>query len=116
MFRMMCKSKIQHATITKTDLYYAGSIGIDKKLLDACNLYPNEVVQVLNQNNGSRLETYIIEEAEGSGTIALYGPAARMGSVGDVVVILSNGLVEAKEVPNLKIKVVTCDKKNNIVK
>ncbi len=59
---MMCKSKIQKATITKKDLYYAGSIGIDKKILNACNIYPNEMVQVLNLNNGSRFETYVIGE------------------------------------------------------
>jgi len=116
MLRLMCKSKIKNATITKKDLYYAGSIGIDKEILKMSNIYPNETVQVLNANNGSRFETYVIEEREGSGTIALYGPAARLGEVGDTIIILSNGLYEAKEAPNLETKVITLDKKNSILK
>jgi len=116
MLRLICKSKIQNATITKKELYYGGSIGIDKKLLDACNIYPNEIVQVLNMNNGNRFETYVIEEKEGSGTIALYGPAARLGETGDTVFILSYGISEGKEVPNLKVRVISVDKKNNILK
>lgn len=116
MFRIICKSKIENATITKKDLRYAGSIGIDRKLLEACNVYPNEMVQVLNVNNGNRFETYVIEEKEGSGAIALYGPAARLAEIGDTIVILSQGIVEGKEVPNLKVKVITLDRKNNILK
>ena len=116
MLRLICKSKIENAIITKKELNYSGSIGIDKKLLDACNIYPNEIVQVLNLNNGSRFETYVIEETEGSGTIALYGPAARLGEVGDAIFILSQGIVEGKEVPNLKVRIVSVDRKNNIIK
>ncbi|OGW75795.1 MAG: aspartate 1-decarboxylase [Omnitrophica bacterium RBG_13_46_9] len=115
MLRMMCKSKIQKARITKTKLYYEGSIGVDKKILEASNIYPNEIVQVLNLNNGSRLETYVIEEEENSGEIALYGPAARMGQVGDVIIIISRAMVEAKEVQNLKTKVVYVDDNNKII-
>ena len=102
MLRIMCKSKIHRARITKTELHYQGSIGVDKKLLEASNIYPNEIVQVLNLNNGSRLETHVIEEKENSGEIILYGPAARMGQSGDIVIIVSQALVEAKEVPHTK--------------
>ncbi len=116
MLRIMCKSKIEKAVITKKGLYYAGSIGIDKKILNAANIYANEIVHVLNLNNGSRFETYVIVEKEGSGTIALYGPAARLGEVGDTITILSHTLVEGKEAPNLETRIVTLDKKNNILK
>ena len=116
MLRIICKSKIHKARITRTDLLYEGSIGIDKKILEAGNIYPNEIVQVLNINNGSRFETYVIEEKENSGEIVLYGPAARMGAVGDNVIVISKALLEAKEVPNLRTKIVYVDEKNKIVK
>lgn len=116
MLRIMCKSKIENVTITKKSLYYTGSIGIDKEILTASNIYPNEIVQVLNLNNGNRFETYVIEEKEGSGTIALYVPAARLGEVGDTIIILSHALVETKEAPNLETRVVTLDKKNGVLK
>ena len=116
MLRIMCKSKIEKATITKKNLHYAGSVGVDKKILNACNIYPNEIVQVLNLNNGSRFETYVIAEKEGSGNIALYGPASRLGEVGDTVTILSHALVEAKEAPNLETRIISLDSKNNILK
>ena len=112
----MCKSKIHKAHITRTDIYYEGSIGIDKKMLEAANIYPNEIVQVLNANNGSRFETYVIEEKENSGEIVLYGPAARLGEVGDTVIIISKVLAEAKEIQNLKTKIVYVDAKNKVVK
>lgn len=89
MFRTMCKSKIRGAVVTGTKLHYDGSIGIDKAILDAADLYPWERVQVVNLNNGTRLETYVIEEQAGSGTICLKGPAARLGQVGDEVIIIS---------------------------
>jgi len=116
MLRIMCKSKIHKARITKTDLLYEGSIGVDKKILEASNIYANEIVQVLNANNGSRFETYAIEEKENSGEVVLYGPAARLGAVGDSVIIISKALLEAKEVPNLKTKIVYVDEKNRLVK
>lgn len=116
MLRIMCKSKIHRARITKTLLNYAGSIGVDKKMLEASNIYPNEIVQVFNVNNGARFETYAIEEKESSGDIVLYGPAARMGQVGDPLIIMSKVLAEAKEIQNLKMKTVNVDEKNRIVK
>jgi len=115
MIRFVCKSKIHRAAITKVDLHYEGSIGIDKDLLKASNIYPNEIVQVVNINNGNRFETYVIEEASGSGTIGLYGAAAHLGKVGDLIIILSYGLVDDASAKELKLIAVKVDKKNRIV-
>ena len=114
MLRIMCKSKIHRATITKSDLHYNGSIGIDKKLLKASNIYPNEIVQVVNINNGARFETYAIEEPAGSGTIGLYGAAAHLGKPGDLVIILSYGLIDDTEAKGIKLITIKVDNKNKI--
>ena len=116
MLRIMCKSKIHRATITKVDLHYEGSIGIDKVLLKKADICPGEIVQVVNINNGSRFETYAIEEPAGSGNIGLYGAAAHMGKAGDLIIILSNCLVEDKKVKDLKMKVVRVDSHNHPLK
>lgn len=116
MIRLMCKSKIHRARITKVDLHYEGSIGIDKDLLKASNIYPGEIVQVVNINNGSRFETYVIEEAAASGAIGLYGAAAHLGKVGDLVIILSNCLVDDKDAKKLKLIAIKVDEKNHIKK
>ncbi|MBL7158794.1 MAG: aspartate 1-decarboxylase [Candidatus Omnitrophica bacterium] len=115
MLRIMCKSKIHRARITKVQLHYEGSVGIDKKLMEASNIYPNEIVQIVNVNNGARFETYVIEEKEDSGNIVFYGPAARLGAAGDVVIIISSALAETKEIQSLKPKVVYVNEKNKIV-
>ncbi len=114
MFRVMCKSKIHRATITKADLHYEGSIGIDKDLLKAADIKPGEIVQVVNINNGSRFETYAIEEKSGSGTIGLYGAAAHLGKSGHLVIILSSALVEDKKSNGCKVRVVHVDRQNRI--
>ena len=88
------KSKIHRAVITEANLNYVGSITIDEDLMDAANLIVNEKVQVVNVNNGERLETYVLKGKRGSGICCLNGPAARKGMVGDVVVIISYALVE----------------------
>lgn len=116
MLRIMCKSKIHRARITKKELHYGGSIGIDKALLEASNILPNEIVQVVNLNNGSRFETYVIEEPKGSGTIALYGPATYKGEIGDLVIIISYCMVEEKETRSIKPKVILVDNENRFVK
>ena len=113
-FRQMLKSKIHGATITKKELYYNGSMGIDKALLLKGDMLPGEKVQVLNFSNGQRFETYIIEEEENSGIIALYGPAARLGEIGDKLCILSYVLVSEDKVVNLKEKVVFVNEDNTI--
>ncbi|MFA5143104.1 MAG: aspartate 1-decarboxylase [Candidatus Omnitrophota bacterium] len=111
----MCKSKIHRVRITKSDLHYDGSMGIDKNLLKLADIYPGEIVQVVNINNGSRFETYAIEEAAGSGHIGLYGAAAHMGKVGDLVIILSNALLEDRKARTLKMKVIRVNSKNQPV-
>lgn len=114
MLRMMCKSKIHRAVITKVDLHYEGSIGIDKSLLEKADICSGEIVQVVNINNGSRFETYAIEEGAGSGAIGLYGAAAHLGKAGDIIIILSYGLIEDKEARHLKMKVVKVASGNKI--
>ncbi len=112
----MRKAKIHKARITKRELNYQGSIGIDKKLLSAGEILPNEKVQVVNLNNGERFETYCIEEKENSGIIALYGPAARLGEIGDTIIIISYALMEPSEAKKPKPKTVYVDKNNKIIK
>ncbi len=114
MLRVMCKSKIHRATITKVDLHYEGSVGIDKVLLKKADIYPGEIVQVVNVNNGARFETYAFEEKAGSGTIGLYGAAAHLGKIGDIVIILSNGIMEDKQAAAMKMKRVYVDSENRI--
>lgn len=89
MRRTLLKSKIHRATLTGADLHYEGSIQVDADLMAAADLIPFERVQVLNVASGARLETYVIEGERGSGEIALNGPAARLGCVGDLVIIAS---------------------------
>ena len=91
------KSKIHRVRITEADINYKGSITIDEDLLDAANLIENEKVQVVNVNNGERLETYIIKGKRGSGIVCLNGPAARKGAVGDVVIIISYATMDFEE-------------------
>jgi len=116
MQREMLKSKIHRVTVTQAELYYEGSITVDKDLLEAANILPYEKVQVLNFNNGSRLDTYTIEGASGSGTICLNGPAARFGAVGDEIIIVSYVHLPEENIRNHKPKVVLVDKNNKISK
>lgn len=88
------KSKIAYATLTHTELYYVGSITIAEDIMEQANIIANERVQVVNLNNGERLETYVIPGERGSNVFALNGPAARLAHAGDQVFILSYGLVE----------------------
>ena len=97
MRRTLCKSKIHRATLTGADLHYEGSLTVDRDLMDAADLLPFEKVQVVNVNNGARLETYVIEGARGSGTVQLNGAAARLGMPGDLVIVISYGEYEAAE-------------------
>jgi aspartate 1-decarboxylase len=115
MLKKFCTSKIHRATITKKDLEYKGSIGIDKKLLDEADMLANEMVLVLNYSNGARFETYIIEEEENSGTIALYGPAAKLGEIGDEIIVISSALIDTKEAKDHQLKVIKVNKENRII-
>ena len=96
------KSKIHKVTVTEANLQYVGSITIDEDLLDAANMIENEKVQVVNMNNGERLETYIIKGKRGSGCVCLNGPAARKAIVGDVVVIISYAQMDFEEAKTFK--------------
>jgi aspartate 1-decarboxylase len=116
MQREMLKSKIHRVTVTQAELYYEGSITVDKGLLEAADILPYEKVQVLNFNNGSRLDTYAIEGTTGSGTICLNGPAARFGSVGDEIIIVSYFHLPDEDAKKHKPKVVLVDKKNKITR
>ena len=89
MFFHVFKSKIHRAVVTQADLNYIGSITIDENLMDAAKIYENERVQIVNVNNGERLETYVIKVERGSGVICLNGPAARKVEPGDIVIIIS---------------------------
>jgi aspartate 1-decarboxylase len=85
----MLKSKVHRAVITEANLHYVGSLTLDEDLMDAANMIENEKIQVVNVNNGERLDTYLIKGKRGSGVCCLNGPAARRGMVGDTVVIIS---------------------------
>ncbi len=116
MLREMCKSKIQRPTVTASELYYEGSLTVDLDLLDAADILPYEKVQVVNVNNGSRLETYTIPGERGSGIICLNGPAARLGYVGDKIVVISYAQMENDTLENYKPKVIIVDDNNKITK
>ncbi|MDM8161213.1 aspartate 1-decarboxylase [Labilibaculum sp. K2S] len=97
MYIEVCKSKIHKASVTGADLQYVGSVTIDEDLMDAANLIENEKVQIVNVNNGERLETYVIRGERDSGIICLNGPAARKCAVGDIVIIISYASMEFEE-------------------
>ena len=113
MFIEVVKSKINKVTITGANLYYVGSITIDEDLMDASNLIENEKVQVLNLNNGERLETYVIKGIRGSGDICLNGAAARKVVVGDVIIIMSFALLEFGEAKSFIPTIIFPDTKTN---
>lgn len=96
------KSKIHRAVITEVNLNYVGSLTLDEDLMDAANLIENEKIQVVNVNNGERLETYIIKGARGSGIVCLNGPAARKGAEGDIVIVISYALMDFEEAKTFK--------------
>ncbi|OLN23218.1 aspartate 1-decarboxylase [Domibacillus antri] len=114
MFRTMMNGKIHRATVTEANLNYVGSITIDEDLLDAAGMMANEKVQIVNNNNGARLETYIIPGERGSGVICLNGAAARLVQPGDTVIIISYVMVAEEKVKDHKPKVLIMDKQNKI--
>ncbi len=96
------KSKIHRVTVTEADLNYIGSVTIDEDLMDAANLIENEKVQIVNINNGERLETYVITGERGTGQICLNGPAARKVAVGDIIIIISYASMDFEEAKAFK--------------
>ncbi len=114
MFRSMLKSKIHRAKVTEANLEYVGSITIDETLLEAADIIPHEKVQIVNNNNGARFETYVIKGPRDSGVICLNGAAARLVQPGDTVIILSYAMVDNREAANFKPKVIFVDNENRI--
>ena len=100
------KSKIHRIVITEANLNYVGSITLDEDLMDGANLIENEKVQVVNVNNGSRIETYVIKGGRGTGVCCLNGPAARRGAEGDIVIVISYATIDFEEAKKFKPAVV----------
>jgi aspartate 1-decarboxylase len=115
MLRWMCKSKIHRATVTEADLDYEGSITVDASLLEAAHIVPFEMVQVFNLNNGERFETYAIPGSRGSGIVCLNGAAARLGVVGDKIILISTALIEESQISSFSPQVVFVNEKNKPV-
>jgi aspartate 1-decarboxylase len=116
MLRTMMKSKIHRATVTEANLNYVGSITIDEDIIDLVDMYPNEKVQIVNNNNGARLETYIIAGPRGSGVFCLNGAAARLVHPGDTIIVISYGLMTNEEAKSFKPKVAIMDANNKIIR
>ncbi len=116
MIRYMLKSKVHRAVVTDADLNYVGSITLDKDLMDAADIIANEKVTIVNNNNGERFETYVIEGERGSGIVCLNGAAARLVQRGDIVIILTYTILEEAECRDFKPHLVYVDEKNHIVK
>ncbi|GIP53431.1 aspartate 1-decarboxylase [Paenibacillus vini] len=112
MYRTMMKSKIHRATVTEANLNYIGSITIDESLMESADLLENEKVQIVNNNNGARLETYVIPGPRGSGVICLNGAAARLVQPGDQVIIISYAQMSPEELRSHKPTVVFVDENN----
>ncbi|MCS6801301.1 MAG: aspartate 1-decarboxylase [Chloroflexota bacterium] len=115
MFRQMFRGKIHRATVTKADVDYMGSITIDEALLEAADIAPYERVQVVDIDNGARLETYAIPAPAGSGEVQVNGAAARLVNVGDRVIIIAYSFVPESEVRNIRPRVVHVDAQNRLL-
>ncbi len=115
MYITLMKSKIHKATITQTELQYEGSITIDEDLMLASNIHEFEKVQVVNLNNGIRLETYVIKGEKGSKIICLNGPAARKGCVGDKIIIITYVMLTYEEVNSFSPNIVKVNDRNEII-
>lgn len=114
MFRTMMKSKLHRATVTEANLNYVGSVTIDQELMEKVDILPNERVQIVNNNNGARLETYVIAGERGSGVICLNGAAARLVQPGDKVIIISYAMMSEEKARTYQPKVALLDEQNRI--
>jgi aspartate 1-decarboxylase len=114
MRRTLIKSKIQNAVVTESQMEYEGSLGIDGRLLRAADMIPYEKVHIYNVTNGERFSTYLIEEAEGSGKVAIYGAAAHKAGPGDVIIIVSFALFEEFEIAGFRPKIVIIGPGNGV--
>ena len=111
----LLKSKIHRVKITQAELHYVGSITIDENLMEAANIIENEKVQIVNVNNGERLETYVIKGERGSGQDCLNGPAARKAQVGDIVIIIAYASMDFEEAKQYKPVVIFPDENNQLI-
>lgn len=114
MFRTMMKGKIHRARVTDANLNYVGSVTIDQDILDKVDILPHEKVQIVNNNNGARLETYVIPGERGSGDVCLNGAAARLVQKGDIIIIISYALVANDQLSTYKPKVAIMNERNEI--
>jgi aspartate 1-decarboxylase len=110
----ICKSKIHRVKVTQAELHYVGSITIDEDLMEASNIIENEKVQIVNINNGERLETYVIKGERGSGMVCLNGPAARKVQVGDIIIIISYAQMDFEEAKLFKPALIFPDTHNKL--
>lgn len=115
MRRELCKSKIHGATVTEANLYYEGSLTLDTRLIEAADLVPYERIQVVNINNGARLETYVLPGEPGAGTVALNGAAARLGAAGDRLILISYAHYDEDEIAGHEPRVVFVDERNQVL-
>lgn len=109
------KSKIHRVKVTQAELHYVGSITVDEDLMDAANIIAGEKVQIVNINNGERLETYVIKGKRGSGEVCLNGPAARRVQVGDIIIIISYARMDFEEAKTFEPTVIFPDANNRPV-
>jgi len=116
MRRIMMKSKIHRATVTQADLDYVGSVTVDRDLMEAADLLPNEKVQIVDNDNGNRIETYVIEGERGSGVIGINGAAARLVHPGDTVILISYAEMDDEEARSHEPTVVFVDEENRVVR
>lgn len=115
MFIEVVKSKIHRVKITQAELHYVGSITIDEDIMEASNIIANEKVQIVNVNNGERLETYVIKGERGSGHVCLNGPAARKAQVGDIIIIISYASMDFEEAKKHKPVIIFPDENNKLI-
>ncbi len=116
MFLNMFKSKIHRAVVTQANLNYVGSITIDEALLEAADILPGEKVQVVNNNNGARLETYVIQGERDSGVICLNGAASRLVQPGDNVIIITYAIMDRDEARSFKSRAILVDENNKVIR
>ncbi|HIS29179.1 MAG TPA: aspartate 1-decarboxylase [Candidatus Avamphibacillus intestinigallinarum] len=114
MFRTMMKAKIHRARVTEADLNYVGSVTIDQAILETVDILPHEKVQIVNNNNGARLETYVIPGERDSGVICLNGAAARLVQKDDIVIIVSYAMLDTNELRTFKPKIALMDESNKV--
>lgn len=111
----LLKSKIHRVKVTQAELNYVGSVTIDEDLMDAANLIQNEKVQIVNINNGERLETYVIKGERGSGMICLNGPASRKAALGDIIIIIAYATMDFEEAKKFQPILIFPDERNKLV-